>query len=175
MQADEIFEDEQRIVEERAANLGAAILTKPIRALKLRLPVTVKKDVSVRDAVKDMVENGVGCVLIEENDRLLGIFTERDILTKVIRKKLDLDATSVETVMTHDPECLSPESGIAYVLNKMSVGGFRHVPLVDDRGRPFGVVAMRNIVDYIVELFPNEVLNLPPEPGLSITRTREGA
>jgi hypothetical protein len=57
----------------------------------------------------------------------------------------------------------------------MSLGGFRHIPLVDDDGSPTGVVAMRNIVDYIVDLFPNEILNLPPSPGLSISRAREGA
>ena len=77
--------------------------------------------------------------------------------------------------MTPDPECLTPGDRIAYALNKMSVGGFRHIPLVDEDGRPVGVVAMRNIVDFVVDLFPGEVLNLPPSPGLSISREREGA
>jgi hypothetical protein len=63
----------------------------------------------------------------------------------------------------------------AYALNKMNVGGFRHSPLVDEKGKPVGVVAMRNIVDYIVHLFPEEVLNLPPSPNHTISRAREGA
>ena len=77
--------------------------------------------------------------------------------------------------MTRDPECLTPDDGIAYALNKMAVGGFRHIPLVDTQGSPQGIVAMRDIVEYLVDLFPQGVLNLPPSPNLAIARTREGA
>jgi CBS domain-containing protein len=56
----------------------------------------------------------------------------------------------------------------------MSVGGYRHVPLVDGGGRPVGVVSVKDIVDYLVEHFPREVLNIPPEPGQHV-RCAEGA
>lgn len=174
MQEDEVLEEE-RIADEQAADLGSALLTNHIRALRLHLPVRVQKDASVREAVRRMMRNRVGCVIIEEEQRMVGILTERDILTKVVSHRLDPIRTPVETVMTRDPETLSPDVPIAYALNKMSVGGFRHVPLVDETGSTVGVVAMRDIVNYIVDLFPKEVLNLPPEPGLNIARTREGA
>jgi CBS domain-containing protein len=76
--------------------------------------------------------------------------------------------------MTPDPECLTLEDGISYALNMMSDGGFRHIPLIDAEQHPTGVVAMRDIVDYMVDLFP-AVLNLPPSPALGIAREREGA
>jgi CBS domain-containing protein len=172
MREDEIYDEEQHITDD-SLMVGAAILTKPLRALKLRLPITVAPSLSVRDAVRRMVDNGVGCVLIEDGDRLVGIFTERDVLTKVVCR-IDPEQTPVSAVMTPDPETLRPEDLIAYALNKMSIGGFRHIPLIDERGRAVGAVAMRDIVDFVVDLFPS-VLNLPPQPELSISRTREGA
>ena len=105
---------------------------------------------------------------------MCGIFTERDVLTKVVGKPLDLDRTPVLALMTPDPEVLSPDDRVSFALNKMTVGGFRHVPLVDEQGRPAGVVSMRNIVDYMVELFRTEVLNLPPSPR-QLVHAREGA
>jgi CBS domain-containing protein len=174
MQEDDIIDEEIQIADERFLTVGAAILTKPIRALKVRLPIIVRREASVREAIRSMVRNSVGCVLIEDDERLVGIFSERDVLTKVIGKGLDPDETLVESVMTADPETLTPESNISYALNKMSVGGFRHVPLIDERGRPVAVVSMRDVVDYVVDLFPGDILNLPPEPG-NLPRTREGA
>jgi len=175
MHEDDIIDEEFQIADERATTVGSAILNKPIRALELRQPVLVRRDVSVRDAIQRMVENRVGCVLVVEEDRLIGIFTERDVLTEVVGRSMDADAATVEDVMTSDPETLTPDSGISWALNKMSVGGFRHVPLVDERGRAVGVVSMRDVVDYVVDLFPNDILTLPPEPGMNIARSREGA
>ena len=175
---EEIILEEEAIADERAADaarLGAAILHQPIRALAtLRPAICVAPDTTVRGAIERMNKNGTGCVLVEKAQRLVGIFTERDVLTKVVGFPLDLDRVTVERVMTHDPECLSPDDRAAYALNKMSVGGFRHIPLVDDNGRPVGVVSMRNVVDYIADLLQTDVLNLPPEPG-NIARAREGA
>jgi CBS domain-containing protein len=175
---EEIFAEEEEIAAEReaeAARLGAQILGLPIRELStLRPPVCVGRAVSVRSAIDRMNESGVGCVLVEDNGRLCGIFTERDVLTKVVGQPVDLDREPVERFMTPDPECLSPDDRVSYALNKMAVGGFRHIPLVDDEGRPAGVVSMRNIVDYMVELFRTEVLNLPPLPR-QVSRAREGA
>lgn len=175
---DEIFTEEEDIVAEReaeAARIGAQILGLPIRQLPTLKPaVCVHRKASVREAIARMNESGVGCVLVQEEGRVCGIFTERDVLTKVVGQPVDVDRESVEQFMTPDPETLSPEDRVSFALNKMAVGGFRHVPLVDDQGRPAGIVSMRNIVDYMVELFRTEVLNLPPSPRHS-TREREGA
>ncbi len=175
---EDIILEEEAIADERAADaarLGAAILNQPIRALAtLRPAVCVVPTTSVRGAIDRMNQNRAGCVLVEDKDRLVGIFTERDVLTRIVGSGLDLERTPVGEVMTRDPECLSPDERAAYALNKMNVGGFRHIPLVDDDGHAVGVVSMRNVVDYMVELFRTEVLNLPPEPR-NIARAREGA
>jgi CBS domain-containing protein len=174
-----IILEEQAIVEERSlelARMGTAITTKAIGDLpSLRPPTCVAPSASIREATETMKSQRVGCVLVEEKHRLVGVFTERDVLNRVTGQGLDLDRVKVSEVMTRDPECLTLDDGVAYALNKMNVGGFRHIPLVDDAGKPVGVVAMRNIVDYIVQLFPEEVLNLPPSPLHTISRAREGA
>ncbi len=171
--------EEEAIAEERVeelARLATAITMRPISALPTLKPaICVKPSTALREAIQQMNEHRVGCVLVEDGGKLVGVFTERDILVKVAEPGLNIAATRVADVMTRDPECLTLEDGIAYALNKMSIGGFRHIPLVDEEHRPTGVVAMRNIVDYIVCLFPHEVLNLPPTPELSISREREGA
>ena len=171
--------EEECIAEERAveaARLGAAISTRPVKALPtLKQPVRVTPTTSIRQAVEVMNERRVGCVLVVDGGRLVGIFTERDVLRKVVTAGRDIDATPVGEVMTRDPESLTLDDGISYALNLMSDGGFRHIPLVDANGYPTGIVAMRNVVDYIVDLFPGEVRNLPPSPTLGIAREREGA
>jgi CBS domain-containing protein len=178
MVENEIVLEEEAIADERAAEaarLGTAILHLPIRELAtVREAFYVAPSDSVRAAVQQMNRHAAGCVLVEVAGRLVGIFTERDLLTKVVERQLDIDRTQVETVMTMDPESLHPDDRVSYALNKMSVGGFRHIPLVDDDDRPVGVISMRNIVDYIVDLFRTEVLNLPPEPR-KVSRAREGA
>jgi CBS domain-containing protein len=176
---DEVILEEEAIVEEREAEegwLGQAVLDRPIRSLPgLQDPISLPSDASVRRAIATMNEARIGCVMVTEGERLVGIFTERDVLMRVAGGGLDVDAVAVRELMTPDPECLTADDGIAYALNKMSVGGFRHVPLVDGELRPTGLVSMRHIVDYVVDLFPRAILNLPPSPALAIPRAREGA
>jgi len=176
---EDIIREEEIIALEQAADaaqFSTALIRRPIRALPtLKPPITVPCRATVRDAVDAMNRNRVGCVLVVDGGTLAGVFTERDVLTKVVSRSVDPDTTSIDRVMTEDPECLTLDDGIVYALNKMSVGGFRHIPLVDGENRPTGVVAMRNIVDYLVHLFPTQVLNLPPSPALGIARVREGA
>ena len=76
--------------------------------------------------------------------------------------------------MTPEPEVLAVGETVAYALNKMSVGGFRHVPVVDHKGHPAFVVSVRDIVEFLVEAFPRQVLNLPAERAVS-QKSREGA
>ena len=174
---EEIILEEEAIADERAAEaarLGTMILNLPIREVATLKPaLCVRPDTSLRSAIEQMNQHSVGCVLIEQGGRLLGILTERDVLTRVVGTGVDLDQTRVDAMMTSNPEVLSPDDRVAYALNKMSIGGFRHIPLVVDGVRPVGVVSMRNVVDYMVDLFRTEILNLPPEPGNA--RTREGA
>jgi len=77
---------------------------------------------------------------------------------------LDWSKERVADYMTPDPETLRPDDRIAWALKLMHIGGYRHVPLTDREGRPVGVVSIKDIIEYIIDLFPSPVLNLPPEP-----------
>jgi len=139
--------------------LDQHVIREPIRILQPRTPLSLPPSATVADAVRMMREHRVGCLLVVASDRLVGIITERDLLLKLEQGDLD---RPVSHLMTPDPEVLGLADPIAYALNKMSVGGFRHIPLVDATGRPVGIVSVKDIVDYIVDFFPNDVLTLPP-------------
>ena len=149
--------------EEDEDALRGAILNEPISALEPRKPVVVSPGVALCEALGLMKEHNTGCVLAVEDARMVGIFTERDLL-KIVQEGRDTSKVAVGQVMTRDPEVLRPTNRIALALNRMSEGGFRHIPLVDAEGRPVGIVAMRDIVRFIVSLFPDVVLTTPPDP-----------
>ena len=140
--------------------LDQGMIREPIRLLNPRVPLTLPPGASCRDAIDVMRQHRVGCVLVEENGLLVGILTERDLLLKL--EAWDV-GRAIRDLMTPDPEALTPDTPILYALNKMSVGGFRHVPLVDDAHRPVGIVSVKDIIDYIVDFFPNEVLTIAPD------------
>jgi CBS domain-containing protein len=144
-------------------HIRGAILTEPIAALDVKPPVLVSPADPVRQAVQLMTDNHTGCVCVVEGGVLVGIFTERDLLYAV-QAGIDPAATRVGELMTEKPETLRRRDGIAQALNQMSEGGFRHIPIVDGAGRPVGIIAMRDIVRFIVSLFPDAVHNVPPDP-----------
>jgi CBS domain-containing protein len=162
--------EEEQIIEERTGPAHKAFdgrsLQEPIQVLPFASPLCVTRTTSVAEAIRLMQAQHVGCVLVQEADRLVGIFTERDVLNKVAGSGQDPTLTPVDTVMTADPEVLPVEAPISFALNLMSEGGFRHLPLVDEAHRPVGMLSVKHVVHYLAELFPEEVLNLPPQPEL---------
>jgi CBS domain-containing protein len=154
--------------------LNSDTLKIPLKMVPVVPPIVVERGTSVLDAAKLMQKEHVGCVLVVEKGKLDGIFTERDILMKVVGSMSDLTKTKVEEVMTSNPEVLQPDDVLAYALNYMRVGGYRHVPVVDEQERPVGVVSVKNVVDYLADYFPQDVLSLPPRP-IRTTKEREGA
>ena len=172
------LEDEQRTGDERARDLRFAelILSETLGPLSDARPLaTVGPHESVSAAVDAMVSVGIGCSLIMDGDKLVGLFSERDVLLKIVAKGLDATSVQVSDVMTPDPICLQHDDEIAYALNKMAVGGYRHVPVLKDDGTPEAIVSMRDIVNYIVQFYPEEILTLPDSPQGNITSQREGA
>jgi CBS domain-containing protein len=164
---------------ERRKVFDDALLRESVKALPVRKPIVLSGDASVTDAVRAMQHDHRGAVAITEDGtpstRLVGIFTERDVLLRIVERGRNPAVLRLSEVMTHDPERLPLESSVAWALNKMSIGGFRHVPVVDDEDRPVFVVSVRDVVELLVEAFPGEVLNLPVEYGADRQRTREGA
>jgi CBS domain-containing protein len=162
--------EEDQIIEERTGPARKAFdrrsLQEPIQVLPFAPPLSVTRTTSVSEAIRVMQEQHVGCVLVQEADCLVGIFTERDVLNKVAGSSHDPAQTPIETVMTAEPEALPVDASISFALNLMSEGGFRHLPLVDEAHRPVGMLSVKHVVRYLAELFPEEVLNLPPQPEL---------
>ncbi len=172
---EESFEEEEQIAQERAFD-EERVLRQPIRTLPtLQPPITCERGATVRQAIEIMQRERTDCVLVVDLGRLVGVFTERDVLTKVAARGVDIDRLRIGTLMTPNPDCLSMDHELAYALNQMSIGEYRHVPLVDDHGRPTGVVSMRHIVDYLIAMFPQDVYNLSPSPAHGIARHPEGA
>jgi CBS domain-containing protein len=159
------YEDKQKI--------RGAVVTEPIAVLHPKQVATVRPNTTVMDAVHLMTTKKIGCVCVTENDRLVGIFTERDVLRKIVQPGLDAKKTAVSEVMTRNPETLTAKDKMAFALNKMHVGGYRHIPIVDGN-KLTGIISIRDIADFIVEMFPEGVLNVPPEPKLGIPTRPDG-
>jgi CBS domain-containing protein len=176
MSSDNI-DEEERIANERQRDQSAEIIRGSIRELSglHDQVVALDRTATVADAVSAMIENRVGAVLILEDQKLLGLFSERDVLTRVVAQGRVPSETPIVDVMTPDPECLSFDHKLVFALNKMTVGGFRHVPILNKEGVPIAVVSMRDVVEHIVSFFATDVFNLPNDPNDSFTSEREGA
>jgi CBS domain-containing protein len=160
----------------RHQDVGGALLATPISDVKRNAPVTVPPDATVEKALALMRARKVSAVIVVERRkarRVVGIFTERDLVNRALPVR-GFATKQVARFMTPSPETLRPKDPVAYALNKMSVGGFRHVPLVDDAGRAAGMISAGDLLEYLVELCPEEVLNLPPEPQLALHPRPEG-
>jgi CBS domain-containing protein len=150
-------------LEEEFSEIKGALLNDTIRALEPDEPLCVKGSVSVAAAVADMMATRRAAVLVVDADgRLAGIFTERDVLTRVVARGLAPRETQVADVMTRDPEALSAGDRVAYAVNQMRVAGYRTIPLVDAARRPVGVVTVSHFIRWMANLFPEAVLNLRP-------------
>jgi CBS domain-containing protein len=117
----------------------------------------------VKDVVAAMLAGRqAGVLVLDGTGRLAGIFTERDVLTRVVGRGVDVAQTTVGQVMTAKPEALRPDDRVAYALHCMSVAGYRTVPVVDADGRPIGVVTASDVIQWLANLFPETVMNLAP-------------
>ena len=146
----------------------------PISSLGLQPPLVVELGTNMKNALNSLQQEKQNCLLITDNNKLKGILTERDILLKVTGKGFDLDLVTVDEFMTEDPEYLSPEDPLAYALNKMHIGGFRHVPIVNDLMKPVGLISISNIISTIADYFSMEIINLPPLERIVDSKMQEG-
>jgi len=136
-------------------------------------PLFIKPAQSVAQAVSLMRQQQVGCVLVCEDERLVGIFTERDLLRRVLAEKRCLDMPVLD-FMTPNPVIVQSKQTIGAAVRLMEEGGYRHLPVMNEAGCPVGVLSVKRIVHYLVEHFPSTVYNLPPDPGI-VPQEREGA
>jgi CBS domain-containing protein len=141
------------------------LLDEPIKAIKGRDPVCVLPGTSLADCLLAIQKTGTGdsVVVADADGRLRGVLTERDIVAKLVGTTEDL-SQPVESLMNAEPHVLHFEDPIRDAVALMETGRFRNVPIIDGDGILHGIVRPQDVLRYLAEAFPEEVLNLPPRP-----------
>jgi len=150
----------------------AALARSMIRELRPAQPVCLDLNCTLAEAIDSMRVRRSGCVLICEGHHIRGIFTERDVLNKIAGQDVSLDSP-LEPFMTPNPVVASSEDSLSDAIQLMDRGGYRHLPLVDGDGKVQGIISIQDIIEYLAELFPTEVLNIPPHPEVG-SKTLDG-
>lgn len=125
------------------------LLSDRLTAIGHRPALCVPPTISVRDVVRMLVDNRVGCVLVLDQGNLAGIFTERDVLMKIGEKYAEWADRPVSDFMTSKVQSLSVTNKLAFALHRMDLGQFRHVPIVDEQNHPVGIISVRDVLQYL--------------------------
>ena len=150
-------------VEGELQEIRGALFNDTIQMLGPAEPICLPESAPVSDAIERMLaRRQAGVLVVDAEGRLAGIFTERDVLTRVAGRGRDARQTPLGEVMTAQPDALTAGDRIAYAVHSMSVAGYRTVPLVDADRRPVGVITVSDVIRWLAGLFPEAVLNLPP-------------
>lgn len=139
--------------------------------LDLSVPVTLPPETPVRACLERMGEAKASCVLLVSDEKLVGIFTERDVLNKVVGVEEAADRP-VSDFMTAEPNVIEKRDTVARAVNFMHHGKYRHLPIVEE-GRLVGLVEMVDIVKFLADQYADTVFNIPPSPD-QILATPEG-
>ena len=142
-----------------------SITEERLRVLSRRQPVTVEPGTSLADCVRAIQRTGTGdsVFVCDSSGRLVGVLTERDVFARIVGGTVDLQQP-VEALMTTEPKTLDLDDTIRDAIVLMQTGRYRNVPLVDADRQLVGVVRQSDIIKYLAESFPEELLNLPPRP-----------
>lgn len=153
------------LTETAVARRIPSIMVERLRALSRRQPVTVLPGTSLAECLRAIQRSGTGdsVFVCDPVGRLVGVLTERDIFGRIVGGTVDL-AEPVETLMTTEPNTLDLDQTISDAILLMQTGRYRNVPVVDAGGSLVGVVRQSDIIKYLAESFPEELLNLPPRP-----------
>jgi CBS domain-containing protein len=142
-----------------------SITEERLRVLSRRQPVTVEPGTSLADCVRAIQRTGTGdsVFVCDASGRLVGVLTERDVFARIVGGTVDLQQP-VESLMTTDPKTLDLDDTIRDAIVLMQTGRYRNVPMVDRERQLVGVVRQSDIIKFLAESFPEELLNLPPRP-----------
>lgn len=144
----------------------------PVIRAHPRTPLCIDPTASIREAMAVLRDSCRGCLLICRDNRVAGIFTERDAL-RLMASEADFDQT-IESVMQTSVVTVEYDESVHEAIARMLKGGYRRLPVLNDTGEPIGVLTVKTILHYLVDHFPSVVYTLPPEPHYS-THLREGA
>ena len=129
-----------------------SLMEDPVSLLQPRTPITVRPTATVQEAILTMLNLNIGALLVVDRDgRLLGIFSERDLLLKVAGLHPSFDELPVAQFMTPSPETVTGTDSLAFAIHKMDIGGYRHLPVLQD-GLPVGMISVRDLLRHITRL-----------------------
>jgi CBS domain-containing protein len=153
------------LTESAVARRVPSMTDERLRGLSRRQPVTVPPGTSLADCVRAIQRTGTGdsVFVCDAAGELKGVLTERDIFARIVVGHVDL-SQPVEALMTTEPHTLDLDQTIRDAIELMQTGRYRNVPIVDEDRRLVGVVRQVDIIKYLAESFPEELLNLPPRP-----------
>lgn len=174
---DDILDEEQQIASEQDSagfTLSSDTFKEPLSNMDTPSVLCLEESATIGEAVKMMQNRKIGSIVITKDKKLTGIITERDILMKVIGVLSDWEKVSVTQVMTPNPESLMADDMIAFVLNNMHVGGYRHVPIVNDKDEPVTMISIKDVVSFVLDHFPEDINNITSTPFRG-EKSREGA
>ncbi len=136
---------------EPQSELERALMEDPISSVPPPNAIRLKPKTTIYEAAKAMNEKKIGSVLVMEGDKLLGIVTERDILFKAFTSaEQDPTQDTLESIMTKDPESLHETDTLAYALNRMSLGGYRHLPIIQEE-TVAGLISVQNLLKFMTK------------------------
>lgn len=133
------------------------------RAVAQQEAITVAPDATLDQALKKMRSGGGEALLIVDNGGLVGILAERDVLIRILGRDID-GSRPVSDFMSSEPHTLSADATLLEAMTAMESGHHRNLPLVDDGGKVVGMLRQQDLLEYVAEAFPQEILNLPPRP-----------
>jgi CBS domain-containing protein len=139
-------------IDPSTCELEESISRHTIRVLAPKPPVCVPVTCTVREAVHTMAQKNIGCLLVQDHNALVGVFTERDVLNRISPNLSALDQP-VSAYMTRSPETIRKQDSIAYALHAMDIGGYRHMAVVDRTGVPTGILSVRDILRFLCVRF----------------------
>ena len=128
-----------------------SLLRGHVAALGPKTAVTVTPETPVGEVLRRMVEHKIGCVVVADDEKPLGIFSERDALRKLNTDAAELAPRPVSEFMTPNPQTLVANAKIAFAVQRMDLGGYRHLPIVGDRGELVGIISARDILRHLTE------------------------
>ena len=153
------------LTERAVASRVPSLADEKLKVLNPRDPLTVRPGTTLQACLDRIHRAGsADSVFVTDDDGLLrGVLTERDIFAKLVGTNADL-TQPVETLMVDHPWTLHLDEPIRHAIDLMQTGRYRNVPLVDDAGHLVGVVRPVDVLKFLAEAFPEELLNLPPRP-----------
>lgn len=133
----------------------------------------VKSGTTVKETVQKMRTENHNCAIVTKDDALVGIFTDRDLLNKVVNVP-NLWAGPIDAVMTESPITVNTNDPAYQALDLMDEKHFRNVPVVNNAGQVVGNLTHYAIIKYLADRFPESVYNQPPDPN-RVSSSRDGA